>query len=606
LRVQGCDRKCEPCSLLELCGGIEQYGIHGYRCPYAGCKLKAPAIKRMQECRFCSMGKNTWDLAEEEVAKLVSDVKNLGAVKTRPPELPAVVPIISLKDPSSYSFGSLAIDALVVMFEDLFDEGIRNAVLGKGDIHDYLNFNGKVLVSSIMHDDLITQEAVFYYFLGLVDRLKFDAVIGWDSPVYVDIPLYDSWVNLLMGLKLTHDLVNWGMPVYGLAKGNTENQIKHSIETLARIGITSMALHASEYMMVRKEDSTVGQIINIYFGHLAELAQSVLLVGVLNPKWLSYMENSFPKGPRMSYAGLSWFLDAERGLLYSNSGSIDATTKYVDCKCRICSGIKPAVLMTDTDMRARHNLSYLIDHLANPSSRLALATYDLVLQENEKALLVSDLYIWSGRALLDDFLDFLRDEKPAFIVFIGDIFNLKSRPDLPETCAFFETLRELGSLVFVVKGCSDSDQDEFLSASDELMISARPKPMLWSKEEKPAITQAYLDLYRFYRCAKEELNIKLANGAVIIAKHGHDIVEDVSSSRKAMVEQMEEARAREHARWLIMGHLHKAFIDDERRVASTGCWAFDELYEDRRTFKEDLMTFVVVHGNGKVELGRRG
>jgi len=560
----------------------------------------------MQECNVCRIDKKTWEMTNEEIEKLVSEVESLSKVKNHSIELPSVVPIVSLKDPTSYHFDPIDVGAIVVMFEDLFDEGIRDAVLNKGKIHDYLNFDGKVLVSSIMPDDLITQEAIFYYFLGLVDKLKFDAVIGWDSPVYVDIPLYDSWVNLLMGLKLTHDLADWGLPVYGLAKGNVENQIKYSVETLARIGITSMALHASEYMMVRKEDSTVGQILNTYFGHLAESAQSVLLVGVLNPKWLSYIDSSFPKGPKISYAGLSWFLDAERGLLYSNIGSVDATTKYVDCKCGICLGIKPAALMTDTNTRARHNLNYLIDHYANPSSRLEMATSDLLLQENEKALFVSDLHIWSGRALLDDFLEFLRDEKPAFIVFIGDVFNLKSRPDLAETCAFFETLRELGSLVFVVKGCSDSDQDEFLSASDELMISARPKPMLWSKEEEPAITQAYLDLYRFYRCAKEELNIKLANGALIVAKHGHDIVEDVSSSRKAMVEQMEEARAREHARWLIMGHLHKAFIDDERRVASAGCWAFDEPFEDRRTLKEDLMTFVVVHGNGKVELGRRG
>jgi len=53
LRVQVCDRRCESCPLLKICGGIEQYGILDYRCLYAGCKLKAPAIKRMQECNVC-------------------------------------------------------------------------------------------------------------------------------------------------------------------------------------------------------------------------------------------------------------------------------------------------------------------------------------------------------------------------------------------------------------------------------------------------------------------------------------------------------------------------------------------------------------------------
>jgi hypothetical protein len=53
----------------------------------------------------------------------------------------------------------LSNEALIVMFEDLFDEGVREGVERVGDIHSYLNFDGKVLASSIMPDDLITQEA---------------------------------------------------------------------------------------------------------------------------------------------------------------------------------------------------------------------------------------------------------------------------------------------------------------------------------------------------------------------------------------------------------------------------------------------------------------
>jgi len=279
LRVRGCDRKCDSCALFGLCGGIEQYGVKGYRCLEAGCELEFPAIKRMQECSACGVGKLTWDIKGEEVAGLVDEVANLGMVKVQPIELPGVVPIVSLRDPSSYNFDPLKIEAIVVMFEDLFDEEICSKIQQTGDIHTYLNFDGKVLASSIMPDDIITQEGAFYYYLGILDGLKFDGAIGWDSPVYVDIPLYDSWVNLLMGLKLTHELADWGIPVYGLAKGNVENQIRYSVETLSRIGITSMALHASEYMMVHKEDSTVLQILYTYFGYLSKLGddQSISL-----------------------------------------------------------------------------------------------------------------------------------------------------------------------------------------------------------------------------------------------------------------------------------------------------------------------------------------
>jgi len=612
LKVLGCDRKCESCPLMELCGGIKQYGVKGYRCPMAGCELKFPALKRMEECSACRHIRVAWDLKEGEVANLVSEVKGLKPITAHPPELPAVVPIVSLNEPASYDFGPLAIDALIVMFEDLFDEEIRSNVEKAGDIHSYLNYDGKVLASSIMPDDLITGEDTFHYFLGTVDRLKFDGTIAWDSPVYIDIPLYDSWVNLLMGLKLTHELADWGMPVYGLVKGNLENQIKFSIETLARIGIDSMALHTSEYMVDFKVDGTVRQVLYTYSSRLSESAKSVLLVGALNPRWLSYVEDAFPKPkhPKLSIAGLSHFLDAERGRIYSTPQYVDTTKNYAQCKCSVCSSIGPTDLMIDLGARARHNLNYVIDRVTKPSGDIAqLAKYDLILQGDEKVLIVSDLHMWTGRALLDNFLAFLEDERPTHIVFLGDIFDLKGRPDLPETAAFFETLKGLGSLVFITKGCSDSDQGDFLSAFDRLAMGERPKPMLWTEVEEgedPSYTQACLDLHRFYRCAKERLDIKLADGGLIVAKHGHDLIVDPAMPLKQAVKELEEARAREHARWLIVGHLHRSFLDEEKRVASTGCWAWDDEHETFGTRREDLMTSIVVHGNGKVELKRRG
>jgi len=91
-----------------------------------------------------------------------------------------------------------------------------------------------------------------------------------------------------------------------------------------------------------------------------------------------------------------------------------------------------------------------------------------------------------------------------------------------------------------------------------------------------------------------------------VAEHGHDIVGGVTPPLKTIVRQLEEERRRAHARWMIIGHLHRPFIDEERRVASTGCWAYEDEHETLGTRREDLMTYIVVHGNGKVELGRWG
>jgi hypothetical protein len=346
-----------------------------------------------------------------------------------------------------------------------------------------------------------------------------------------------------MGLKLTHQIADWGIPVYGLAKGNVERQIGYSINKLAGMGITSMVLHASEYMRAMKEDATVRQILHTYFGQLAESARSVLFVGVLKPNWLPYFELEFPKGPKPSYAGLSWFLDAERGRVYSDPGHVDAASKYVRCGCATCANIKPMDLMTDLGARARHNLNYLIERVTNPSrEHLQLVGYDLILGEDEKALLVSDLHLWTGRALLDNFIAFLRDQRPTHIAFLGDVFDLKGRPDLEVTRMFFEALRELGALVFVAKGCSDSDQDDFLSASDELTMGSQFMPTLWIADEKRHATQTYVDLYRFYRCAKKQLTIMLADRRLIVAKHGHDVIDDASAPSASIARALEEAR----------------------------------------------------------------
>jgi len=56
----------------------------------------------MQECSVCQMGRTTWDLTEEEVAKLVTEVERLSEVDCSPAKLPSVVPMVSLKDPASY------------------------------------------------------------------------------------------------------------------------------------------------------------------------------------------------------------------------------------------------------------------------------------------------------------------------------------------------------------------------------------------------------------------------------------------------------------------------------------------------------------------------
>lgn len=606
MRVRGCDRDCSSCVLLDLCGGIEQYGVKGYRCPFADCKLNAPALKRMNRCNICRVGRLTWNVDEGDVARLLSEIRGLDEVKNGKVELPTVVPIVSLKDERSFCWDSLDIRAVIIGFQDLFDKRILDELIKAEDIHSYLDFDGKVLLSSIMPDSLIVDGKTFYLFSRLAEMVNFDAVIAWDSPVYIDIPLYDSWVNLLMGLKLTYEMAKRGVPTIGLLKGNIERQIRFSASTLARMGIKDMALHASEYMLAFSKDATVRQILYEHLGQAEKLANSLLVIGVLNPRRLPFFKVATPKGLKVSLAGMSWFLDAQKGLLYSDDGFFDTTSKYVDCKCEVCFNAGPKALMSEVNTRAKHNLNYLIKQNTKSSTATVMKAYDLTLEDNEEALFVSDIHMWTGRTLLDEFLEFLKEKKPTCVVFLGDVFDFSTgEVELHETAAFFSTLRELGPSVFITKGCSDGDLGSFLSAFNRLVFAGKAKPMLWSQEDDRQLAQLYLDLWRFYACAKERMDVKLANNELIAIEHGHKIIEDRSLPLKQVVRRMEEAKELARARWFVMGHLHRAFINEESGVASTGCWVWDKPCEDGRAGKGDIGTAISVHGNGKLELIRR-
>lgn len=55
------------------------------------------------------------------------------------------------------------------------------------DIHNTLDFDGKIGLSSIGPDDYVMSEAYFIDFLGFALECNF-FVVAWDVPTYVDIP----------------------------------------------------------------------------------------------------------------------------------------------------------------------------------------------------------------------------------------------------------------------------------------------------------------------------------------------------------------------------------------------------------------------------------
>lgn len=558
----------------------------------------------MQKCNVCRLDKIYWD-PEKIEENIASKVSGLEPLEIKHIELPSIVPIISLKEPSSFCWDAINTSTIIINYTDLIDKEILPKIVKVRDIHSYLNFDGKVLLSSIMPDRLLVDINTFYYFINTIKWFHFDGAIAWDAPVYIDIPLYDSWVNLLKGLLLTYEIAKRRIPVVGLVKGNMTKQIEFSLKTLDKIGIKSVALHATEYLW-EKASSTARQILYTYFRLMSKHADSILLIGVMSPSLLRFITETFLDRQKVSIAGLSWFLDAKDGFIYSEEGREDAISNYVECSCSACTETAPEEFTINLKARARHNLNY-IANTYNEGLSPTIQIYDLVLNANEKVFFVSDLHIGRGGTLLDTFLEFLKDKKPKHIVFLGDTFDfIRHTPELAHTFILFKVLREIGASVFVVKGCSDGTIEEFLLSLDALTMKGRPKHrlLLWTESQDERLKQVLFDLYRFYRSAKNSLRIKLAEEGLVIAEHGHRIIEDPSKPIPIITKRLENINAQRKSRWFIIGHLHRTFIREKERVASTGCWTIDPPYEGLRIRKEDVGSALVLSGEGTVEVIR--
>lgn len=432
-----CDRTCNLCPLKNLC---TQVRTPEYSCIFFGCKLSKPALKYLRYCSQCNLSFSSWDCGYIELTKLVKMLGKIQPFPSKTIKLPRLVPIIVLGNSSSYCWDIIDTGAIIVSFRDLFfNKEIMKQVLRKG-IHSFLDYNGLILLSSIMPDELLVKDNIFQEFTRVAIDGGFDGVIGWDSPVYTDIPLYYSWINLLKGLELTYRLCKLNLPVIGLAKGNTYRQIAFSINCLANMGIKTLALHVSEYLINFKLDPFARNILYNYANEIVGKFKNLIVIGAMSPSNISIIRKLFGRVKNLSLAGLSFFLDAKNFRIYLNSNKVDISNKFLKCYCPVCRNHSIKDFVENVKLRAAHNLLQLQKQL-HGKMESDYEISDLIIEHGKKAVILSDIHIWTAESLLEDCLNFLESECPDYIIFLGDIFDFNNgEPSLYDLIMFFGTL----------------------------------------------------------------------------------------------------------------------------------------------------------------------
>ena len=595
-----CDRACIDCPFVNICDFAGRSDGR-YLCPgNFHCRVDGDALEYINNCSFSRSKFYSFNLSRSEIEFLLDWVMDVEDCGVKYVDLPRLVPIVSLENRDFIKFlDDLDVGAVIVPFTDLLRPRVFDEVVGLG-VHGFLRFDGKVILSSIMPDKLIVSRDVWDLFFHAALVGGFDAVIGWDVPVYFDMPLYYCWVNLVKGLELTYWLHRLDLPVIALVKGNTPNQVKFSLDALQRMGFKNYALHASEYLMRFKFDPYARNILYKIAGEVDGWIESLLVLGVLRPESLRFICDVFMGVENLSFGGFSYYLDAKAFRLYLDEGVVDVSSRFLDCRCPICSRSNFRDLIEDVGLRAAHNL-YQLKSMLDGGFMYEGELYDLIVGEGETALLISDVHGWTVESRFDDFIDFIRKISPTHLVLLGDIFDFKyGDPSTSQLDSLFNLLGEVNCTVHLAEGCCDGELNSLLRILDKLVFRGRHKSLASIEDELDS--RILIEFYKLYRSAKSELTIKLPDNSVLVALHGHRLTLNPAEKLSVVKSLMLEYKASIDADWIVIGHIHRAFIDHENGLASTGCWQLPPRRLQRTVSREDLFKAILVDGDGNLSL----
>jgi len=262
-------------------------------------------------------------------------------------DLPRFTPTISVVDRRSWFWDDFPLPALFVRLgEILTNKGLLNEV-SKVGLHDYLGYDGKIALSTIMPDEAIDKLKPADY-TKLVGDLRPDVAMVSDNYTYVDDPFYLSWSQTIRLVRYAAELRDLGVPVLGLVKGAISKQTQWCIEKQLKLGYASFALPVRELARVDLLD-----------GYLTTTTYTLRKAGA-NPELVVYgLSHRIRRLKEAKYATLSWYIHAKRRFIFLGEKTrsvLYPDIEYVPCDCPACKGARPYDLLHDVRKLSLHNL----------------------------------------------------------------------------------------------------------------------------------------------------------------------------------------------------------------------------------------------------------
>ena len=256
---------------------------------------------------------------------------------------PKLAPEVDLTDERSWFWRYGAeFDAIftplwqLLVNEDMLSEASRSG------LHDYLGFTGRILLSTVMPDELIDKLDREQYF-RLIKDLRPDATMVPDNYTYVDMPLYQSWSQTIRLVTLANDFLDLDIPVIGLVKGAIAQQYVWALRKQVEMGYVSFALPSRELF---KQGLLGGAMMSArYVFERSRPDAELLFYGLAYPV----------RRVKASYSNLSWFIEANRAHIFGNGRLHDIADPEISsekCDCEACRGRTPTELV---DLQSNHD-----------------------------------------------------------------------------------------------------------------------------------------------------------------------------------------------------------------------------------------------------------
>ncbi|MEM2940160.1 MAG: hypothetical protein QW304_01195 [Thermoproteota archaeon] len=514
------------------------------------------------------------------------------------PEIPLEYPVKPRKD--------LGIDGVIVSISRIDSENVKR--VEEDGIHNFLDFDGQVLLSTIMPDRLLTKET-FNFTVGFAKKGGFDGVIGWDIPVYVDYPKALNLSNLIKATLLTIRYVEEGIPTIPLLKGGDSSEIALHAKWLKKLGYRRVGLHATEYILARshagvkaKEDlvKIAGDLYSLGLLKIYEIGAKPLIVGALSPKGLA---ESYRSDAEISLAGMSGLIEARNWRAYTGTpsgvGIINLGRYLMECNCKACSGKSPNQIVENSDGIAWHNW-VLLKEYAEKGKLAEILAYDMILEEDDTLAIVGDLHIGTPQSLWLPCLRRLMKIHPTHLAFLGDMFDfVKGKPRASHVVGFLRLLKSLDVHMRYVSGCSDSSVSGFLETLGRFAFTKGPEePQLY--DPNPVLTEAMSGLTMLRKFSKKRVKVKLANGKVMMLSHGHELGFQRNTDPEEIIERLLSDKGPNEIR--VIGHYHKSLYRPEKGGIMLGTWQATTPEDKKMGFSPDIADMLIIRGEGSMDL----